>query len=361
MKLLITLDFPPERGGIQSHLRGIVSHTFTKDDAVYVGSSQIPKAQAALQTRDFPCRVTYLSTALSRLNKKWSLVPLLVSLLALRRRQGVSLTVECGNVYAGLVPWVASVVMPLHYCVYAHGTELLGLRKATPAAFLLRSVFKRARRIIANSLYAASLVRELCPSGRVDVVSPRIDYQPYTAALSSNVRGNAVAVSILCVGRLVRHKGHEVLLDAVSRLPRDTKWGLVVAGQGPLLDELSKQCRNLGISGLVRFKTGLSDEELEKEYRDASVFVLPTVPAYGGTEGFGIVLLEAMAHRIPIIASNTGGIAEVLDNGSCGVLVAPGDPAHLSDAIRRVAGDGALRDRLASAALERLLKRYVWQ
>jgi phosphatidyl-myo-inositol dimannoside synthase len=360
MRLLITLDFPPERGGIQSHLRGIVSHTFTKEDAVYVGCRQVPTAQAASQTRDFPCSVTYLSMAFSNLNKKWSLVPLLVRCLKLRQRQGTSLSIECGNVYAGIVPWLISAIMPVHYCVYAHGTELLRLKKPTPAGILLKNVLKRADRIIANSSYTASLVRELSPATHVDVVFPKIDLRPNTAPLSSNFPGNTGTVGILSVGRLVRHKGHDVLLEAVSQLPSGKQWNLVIAGDGPQKDVLMMQCWDLGISDNVTFKTGLSDAELEREYCAASLFVLPTVPVHG-TEGFGIVLLEAMSHRIPIIASDIGGVAEVLDNGSCGVLVAPGDPARLSDAIRRVAGDGALRDRLASAALERLLKQYVWQ
>jgi glycosyltransferase involved in cell wall biosynthesis len=358
MKLLITLDFPPEHGGIQSHLRGTVSHTFSKNDAVYVGCRQAPKTRAA--TRDFPCPVTYLSTMLSRWNKKWSLVPLLVHFLNLRRKQGKSLSVECGNVYAGIVPWLASVVAPVNYGVYAHGTELLGLRRPTPAGFVLKAVLKRASRIIANSAYTASLVRELRPAGRIDVAFPKIDYRP-NSDLSSRIapENTGAAVDILCVGRLVPHKGHDVLLEAVSRLPKETRWSLVIAGNGRLLGRLSMRRRLLGIGDRVRFKTGLSDPELEQEYRAASIFVLPTVPVHG-TEGFGIVLLEAMAHRIPIIASTIGGVAEVLDNGSCGMLVAPGDPAQLCEAIVRVAGDGALRERLVSAAQERLLKRYVW-
>jgi glycosyltransferase involved in cell wall biosynthesis len=172
--------------------------------------------------------------------------------------------------------------------------------------------------------------------------------------LSSNNSG------ILCVGRLVCHKGHDVLLEAVSQLPRDRQWYLVIAGNGPLLSSLTRKCIDLGIADRVTFKTGLLDKELEQEYQRASIFVLPTVPV-NGTEGFGIVLLEAMAHRLPIIASNIGGVAEVLDKGSCGVLVEPGDAKRLCDAIRRVADDASLREALTSSALERLRKNYVWQ
>jgi glycosyltransferase involved in cell wall biosynthesis len=271
-----------------------------------------------------------------------------------------SLSVECGNVYAGVAAWLVSLIMPLRYLVYAHGTELIGLQKTTPAGVLLRQVLKGADGIIANSSYTASQVRALCPDAHVEIIFPRIELPSKSAPLSRNAQYKAGVLNILCVGRLVPHKGHDVLLAAVSRLPPDRTWNLVIAGDGFMRARLMKQCKTYGIDGRVRFETGLTDEELSREYRAASLFVLPSVPVRG-TEGFGIVLLEAMAARLPIVASNVGGVAEVLDNGLCGVLVEPGDPACLHEAIVRVAGDAVLHDALVSAAWERLQKHYVWQ
>jgi phosphatidylinositol alpha-1,6-mannosyltransferase len=358
MRLLITLDFPPERGGIQRHLCGIVAHTFTKDDSVLVGCRQTGRAAALRCT--FACRVVYVSTVLSGLNKKWSLVPLFFRCLRMRRRQGASLSVECGNVYAGVAAWLVSLIMPLRYLIYAHGTELIGLRKTTPAGLLLRQVLKRADGIIANSSYTASQARALCPDAHVEIIFPKIELPSKSAPLSRNARDTAGVLNILCVGRLVPHKGHDVLIAAVSRLPQERAWSLVIAGNGPLRDRLMRQCKTAGIGSRVRFETGLTDKELSREYRAASLFVLPSVPVHG-TEGFVIVLLEAMAARLPIVASDVGGVAEVLDNGSCGVLVKPGDASCLHDAIVRVAGDAVLQGALVSAAWERLQKHYVWQ
>jgi glycosyltransferase involved in cell wall biosynthesis len=73
------------------------------------------------------------------------------------------------------------------------------------------------------------------------------------------------------------------------------------------------------------------------------------------------VLLEAMAYGLPIIASDIGGVAEVLGNGSCGVLVLPGEADLLRDAIVRMARDAALRDRVSAAARERLRENYAWR
>jgi glycosyltransferase involved in cell wall biosynthesis len=358
MRLLLTLDFPPERGGIQRYLSGIVAHTFTKDDAVLVGCGRIPWSK----TTGFPCPVTHVSTVLSRWNKKWSLFPLLLRCLKIRQRQGETLVIDCGNAYAGIVAWLISLFMPVRYCVYAYGSELLGLHRSVVTGFLLKNVLSGAMRVIAISSYTTTLVHGICPAAKVDIVFPKIDVVPekYPKSSTSPAERDLTA-AILCVGRLVPHKGHDVLLEAVARLPADLHWRCVIAGCGPQFGKLTRRCRDLGISDRVTIKTGLSDAEMELEYHTATLFALPTVSTFGGTEGFGIVLLEAMAHGLPIIASNTGGIAEVLDNGSCGVLVAPGDPAALCDSIRLVAGERVLRERLVSAAQERLRKLYVWQ
>jgi len=359
MRLLITLDFPPERGGIQRHLGGIVAHTFGKDDVVLVGCSRVPRVQRKAPP-DFPCTVTYVTFVFSPWNKKWSLIPLLFRCVWLRLRQGPSLSLECGNVYAAVVPWLVSFVLPVRYCLYAHGTEINGMKTRTPASAVLRSVSRRACRIIANSLYTSSLVNDMFSNAKIDVVSPKIELVPPLSQISRTSEGDIGTLHILCVARLVAHKGLDVLLEALAMLPKATAWELVIAGQGPLLDRLREQSNTLGTGRRVRFKTGLSDTELEQEYHWASLFVLPSIPKHG-VEGFGIVLLEAMAHRIPIIASATGGIPEVLAKGECGVLVPPGDPRALSDAILRIASDATLRNRLVSKGYERLLNHYVWR
>jgi glycosyltransferase involved in cell wall biosynthesis len=163
------------------------------------------------------------------------------------------------------------------------------------------------------------------------------------------------------VGRLVEHKGHRVLLEACGSLPSSLVWRLLIAGSGPEVSRLRAAAGKIGISDRVTFKTGLSDAELTGEYRGADVFVLPSLETRTGAEGFGIVLLDAMAEGIPIVASDTGGIGEVLENGSCGVMVPPGEPAALVAAIVRVAEDPAARRLITEKAFERVREHYAWR
>jgi glycosyltransferase involved in cell wall biosynthesis len=359
MKLLVTLDFLPERGGIQRYLHGIVAHTYSEGDCVVVGCARLPVGSVD----GCAARIVYVSTPISRINKKFSLVPLFFRCYGVRRSKGVALTVDCGNVYAGLAPWFLGYFLPTRYRVYVHGSEVVGLGKKTMVNRLLLKVLAKAELITANSGFTASCVSSLGLKVPLDVCPPRISLvqAPLNGNAVKNERftGNGM-VRILCVGRLVRHKGHDILLDAVSLLHNKLDWRLVIAGDGPLFQSLKKRCGRKGLDDRVEIKTGLSDAGVIREYNNASLFVLPSLPD-GGVEGFGIVLLEAMAHRLPIVASNTGGVPEVLDNGACGVLVPPGDAGSLAAAILRIAGDPVFAQECVLRAGERLWSRYVWQ
>jgi phosphatidylinositol alpha-1,6-mannosyltransferase len=359
MKLLITLDFPPEKGGIQRYLHTIVQRTYSQEDLVIAGCGGSPQ-EAALDCR---AKVEYVRTWLSGIDKKWSLAAVAWRFFFLRLLKGASLSVECGNVYAGCVPWLFSFFMKTDYSVYTHGTEVLGLGKRSVKAAVLGSVLRRARQVFANSGYTASLVGPHVPNLQVQIRPPKI-ILPQSAAGPQTQQQERERydseIRLLSVGRLVKHKGHDVLLTAVSMLPKTMNWRLVIAGDGPCRQALEEHITAAGMAGRAAIVTGLSDAQLEVEYERASLFVLPSVLC-GGTEGFGIVLLEAMARRCAVIASDLGGVGEVLDNGSCGLLVPPGDAAALCDAIIRLSGDAVLRRLLVSKAYERLQNKYVWR
>jgi glycosyltransferase involved in cell wall biosynthesis len=111
----------------------------------------------------------------------------------------------------------------------------------------------------------------------------------------------------------------------------------------------------------VTFRGRVSDAELQAAYRDADVLVLPSVvDARGDTEGLGVVLLEAMAFRVPVVASRLGGITDIVADGETGLLVPPGDATALAAALRSLAEDPALAARLAEGGRRLLAERFSW-
>jgi phosphatidyl-myo-inositol dimannoside synthase len=355
MKLLLTLDFPPERGGIQKYLFEKAAHTFGTDDRIAVGA----RRRTGKNYGDLPCAVAWHANILSRFNKKWSIVNLLFALLSALRKFHGTVDVECGNAYAGIAPWAVSLVRPVQYRVYTHGAELLCLHNFSLRSMLLKSVLRRAEALYVTGTFVEGLLRKAGIATAAIMDPPRI---ALGAPLGGKERRSADTgpLRLLSAGRLVPHKGHAVLLEACSALPAGIRWHLVIAGSGPEENPLLQLVDRLGLAGRVAIKTDLDDAALAAEYRNADLFVLPSIATANGIEGFGVVLLEAMAAGTPIIASKTGGVPAVLDNGACGLLVAPGNATVLRDAIVFLAGNAEERKRLSANAFNRVRDHYAW-
>ena len=361
MKLLITLDFFPERGGIQRYLSGIVKHAYTADDQVLVGCATLPDCNGS--GSELSVAPKYVTSIFSPINKKASLVALLFAFLKVCRKNRGTVTVYCGNLYAALVPWVCSFVNKQPYRLYVYGTELEALRVRPVARLLFLSVLNRAEKIISIGGYTSRLLDILKVHGSREIQVPKIDLP-----LSLQGRCGSIPLQlpqnqpcrILCVGRFVSHKGHEILLRALAGLTYPF-WELHLIGSGVLEKHYYSLIKSLGIEDRVVIKTACPDSELAQEYAQAHLFVLPSLQTSGGSEGFGIVLLEAMAHGVAIVASACGGIPEVLDNDNAGILVPPADVASLQTAIKTVLTDSALRQTLVSQAYCRLKEHYVFE
>lgn len=161
---------------------------------------------------------------------------------------------------------------------------------------------------------------------------------------------------ILSVGRLVPRKGHTYLIEAVKKLVAegmDIK--LVIVGFGPEKERLQKQAEGLD----CEIRSGISEEEVNAEYKKADLFVLPSITdAQGEKEGLGLVSLEAMSYKVPVIAFDNGGVGEVVINDLTGILLPEKDVDGLAAAIKRVLGDQLLREKLTRQAIDYSQKTF---
>ena len=356
VKLLITLDFPPAVGGIQKYLYGIVKYWYTSKDAVFVGQKHPKKPSHLIDA--LPATVSRFYSPLGLVYRKCSLISMIVPYVNMWKRFRGTLTVECGNIYSALIPWMLSRVIKQPYVVYTYGTELLALKRKSIKNIILKSVLRRADKIITISEYTKSILTHLGFTQRIDIVNPRIERSLIPRRIR---RRDTQTVNVLSVGRLVIHKGSMHLIAAAKTLiERDAAYHVTILGNGPLYEPLRDKCRALGIENSVVIKRNVSDAVVYDEFEKAHVFVLPSIETGRGVEGFGIVLLEAMAHRVPIVASRSGGIPEVLDNGRCGVLVEPGDVADLVYAIDSIKNSPVVAEKYARKSYKRLLENYVW-
>ena len=158
---------------------------------------------------------------------------------------------------------------------------------------------------------------------------------------------------VLFVGRLVGQKGINFLLEAVNILQKKYKKIIRVAivGDGPLKKELIKMCEELKIKNSVEFLGFQRD--VDQIMRSSRVLVLPS-----RYEGFGLVLLDAMKNKLPIIATNVGGIPEIINNGHEGILVQKENPKILANSINRVLKDSELRNQFIQNAYKKVQEHY---
>src|SRR5881396_2926147 len=170
------------------------------------------------------------------------------------------------------------------------------------------------------SNYTAGELRELA-----DVP---IEIIPYTTSLPDVDSAPAERDGtgpVLFVGRLVERKGVAHLIEAIARLG-PTGPPLEIVGEGPERPALEALAQRLGVAQQVMFRGKVAPHELQASYARAAVCVLPSVlDTRGDTEGLGVVLLEAMNHGTPVIASRVGGIPDIVEDGVSGLLVPPGD------------------------------------
>ena len=167
------------------------------------------------------------------------------------------------------------------------------------------------------------------------------------ADFASGERGTSSdPIRLLTVAVLRPEKGIEYLLDALVQL--GPRFGLDIVGDGPMRDVLEEKARSVAVERQVRFHGYVGNEEhLRRLYRDADIFVLPSV-----SEGTPRVLLEAMAAGLPVVATHVGGIPELVNDERNGMLAPASDAAALADAVTRIVNEPATWHRLVIAGLQ---------
>jgi 1,4-alpha-glucan branching enzyme len=160
---------------------------------------------------------------------------------------------------------------------------------------------------------------------------------------------------VLFVGRLVYEKGVHVLVNAIPRVLEKVNAKFVIVGNGYMKEQLSGLVKTLGIDQKVMFTGFVDDETLRRLQTCADVSVVPSL-----FEPFGIVALEAMAAKSPVVVSDTGGLGEIVDHDVDGVKVYANNPDSLAWGITKVLADEKHAEHIGSNAFEKIHEKYNW-
>jgi glycosyltransferase involved in cell wall biosynthesis len=220
-----------------------------------------------------------------------------------------------------------------------------------------RAVLAAAAAVVTTSAWTRRRLGELyaLPADRMHVAEPGVD----AAGLAP---GTAAGDALLCVAAVTPDKGHDVLLDGLATAT-DLSWRCACVGSldrdAAFADGVRRRAVERGLGGRVRFPGPRIGSELDRAYAAADLLVLAS-----HAETYGMVVTEALARGVPVLAAEVGGVTEALGRGEDGtrpgLLVPPGDPAALGAAVRAWLGDAELRARLRRAARERRASLRAW-
>ncbi len=229
---------------------------------------------------------------------------------------------------------------------------------AVSAPDLLTRKVAEAEFALACSQWAAETLRALADTRpeKVLLAYHGVDTERFRPG---PVRPEDGPLELLAVGRLVAKKGYPVLLDALATaVCRGSRIRCRILGGGPMRAEIEERIARLGLGGVVSLLGASTQERVAAAYASADAFVQASVVlADGDRDGIPNSLLEAMASGLPVVASDVGGIGEVV-GPECGLLVSPGDRQALAEALETLASDRRLVRRLGAAARAEAVGRW---
>jgi phosphatidylinositol alpha-1,6-mannosyltransferase len=331
--LLITLEFPPDIGGIASYYH------------------QIVKSDSSIKVLHLRCR----DAALPRLHWFKFFKP-----VARKVKEEKINYLQIGHILPlGYLGLIFKLISKKPYLVYVHGLDVLQGRLSTWKKFWIKVILHQADTIVANSSFVKESVLKKynVDAKKFRVVYPKVDVaamEPTVDKLAPVAKPAGVKI-ILSVGRLVRRKGFDMVIRALALLHDCQYW---IVGDGPDRERLELLVKKYNLENKVKFLGSIPNPQIYQYYKACDVFVMPCREIDGDVEGFGIVFLEAAAFGKPVIAGRSGGAPEAVIDGVTGLLVNPLDIDDIAQAMVKLLTNEALALKLGEQGYRRVCAKF---
>ncbi|GAA3746322.1 glycosyltransferase family 4 protein [Plantactinospora mayteni] len=358
--LLVTNDFPPRPGGIQSFVHGLAVRQPAGSVVVYAstwrGADKFDADQpfevvrestgVLLPTPNVARRAAELARAYD-CDTVWfgAAAPLGLLAAGLRRRAGIGRVVA--QTHGHEVGWAALPGARAALCRIGDGVDV--------TTYLGEYTRVRLDRV----LRGRTELRRLAPGVDVDVYHPDVDGAGMRAR-----HGLADRPVVVCVSRLVRRKGQDALIRALPEIRRRVPGAaLLVVGGGPYRGALERLARRAGVADDVVFTGSVPTAELPAYYAAGNVYAMPCRTRNGGldVEGLGIVYLEASATGLPVVAGNSGGAPDAVREGETGYVVDGRAVDQLADRVATLLADPELARRMGAAGRAWVEREWRWE
>lgn len=379
--LQLTSSYPRNESDTSSiFLRHLFKHLSKNGLEIHVLAPHDAQVQKAILDRNvhvhwfkyFPSRwqkLTYGSGILANLKHKpllfllipFFLVAMFTSLLRLCYQLKPDVIHAHWIIPQGFIAVIVGSVLNIPVITTAHGGDAFSLNNSILSR-LKRFTIKHSSTWTSNTSATANAIGLKDQIPKPHIIPMGVDIQQFQSGNANNVIEDESRNIILFVGRLVEKKGVKYLIDAFDKLPphfqqRSVLW---IIGDGDERSKLEKQAKESGISN-IKFWGRVQNHLLPDYYAAATVFVAPSIiDSNQDTEGQGVILLEAMAAKKPIIATNVGGIPEVIKNQHSGLLVEQRNSIQIKDSLILILDNPSQSLHFATNALNEVKAHYKW-
>lgn len=362
--LIITLEYPPEIGGIATYVYNLAAHLPAEDTVVY---APINKNQEEFDIKN-PWKTYRLNPYWSFIWPKW--LRLFFQVTTLVNQEKIEMLYVNHVLPVGYVAYLVKKFKKIPFTLFLHGTDItvaIG-NKSKRNKFI--KLCKEAKTVIVNSEFLKNKllgiveglnnVQVLYPCPSDAFLNTPVD-ELEIAALRSRLALGGKKV-ILTVARMVEGKGfpHMVrLLPEILKNVPNVVW--LVIGDGPKSKEIFEMVQKNSLQNVVRFLGNVNPQELYKYYRLADLFVLLTHKDETHEEGWGTVFLEAAACGLPVVAGRVGGVEEAVLDGQTGLVVDVYQNQSVIPAIVSILTDPKLAKKMGQAGKERVTNYFRWE
>ncbi|MCW2675040.1 MAG: hypothetical protein JWR70_80 [Modestobacter sp.] len=356
--LVVTNDFPPRQGGIQTFVAALLARR--PPGSLVVLASDHPGS--AEYDAGLPYPVVRAPTGM-----------LLPTPATARTAARLAREHDCGTAFFGAAAPLGLLAPGLRRAGVQH---LVGATHGHETGWVALPGAREVMRRIAGGLDVLTYISEythdrLSPAlgdrARMAQLSPGVDVDAFTPDVDgSAVRaryGLGEAPVVVCVSRLVPRKGQDVLLQAWPRvLARHPDARLLLVGGGPLEQSLRRAVADRGLGSSVVLTGGVAGPDLPQHYAAGDLFAMPCRTRRGGldVEGLGMVYLEAAACGLPVVAGTSGGAPETVREGVTGHVVEPRSPAAVAAAVIGLLDDPAQARAMGAAGRAWVEQRWSW-
>jgi phosphatidyl-myo-inositol dimannoside synthase len=347
--VLVTHEYPPKRGGAGTYCEELVHACDQLSIPIKVWLPEYAKKLKSSKFNVLPVKGS--QGWVCSIKSVWTMAK---NLKSDSNRVTLHLA-EPGSLRAFVrFGWLLSKMPDL--IVTIHGTELLRFCANPLEKFLFRRLLMKSRQIHVLSNYNKFALLKLVPEMEKKILLfPGAPARRLMGRGKKKVFRKDEKIKVLCVGRIHPRKGQDRLLKAISKLPDRLAIKIQCLLVGPVVkrsfyDKLKKLAYNLNCQ--VSFLGDLKDDELKSVYQEADLFVMPSMPREKSVEGFGFVYLEAASHGLPVIAHETGGVKDAVQDGKNGFLINPDELEALSECIGKLIEDVNLREEMGNEGLK---------